>query len=342
VIQVLGLLVAFLLTVLAAWAVTGLVRRHALRNSMVDIPNSRSSHLVPTARGGGLAIVLIFLPCLLILFCLRMLDTGTVAALVAGGGAIAVVGYLDDRKALPARVRFGVHLIAAIWVVVLLGGIADNSLRAFGLQGIFAGSVIAVLALSWMTNLFNFMDGIDGIAAIEAVFIAGAGAWLGWQHGADTGLTLAMLLLVGATTGFLIWNWPPARIFMGDVGSGFLGFCLAALGLAVSKRGIMPIEVWVILGGVFLVDATLTLLRRVLRGDRWFEPHRTHAYQRLARRWNAHLPVTAAVVAIDVIWLLPWAWMAANFPERARWFVAAALVPLAVLAFAFGAGGREE
>ncbi len=165
--RALGLLFALWLTVIAAWVATGLVRRHALRNAMLDIPNSRSSHAVPTARGGGLAIVLIFLPCVLLLFYVGMLDLNTTAALVAGGGSIAIVGYLDDRNALPASIRFGVHLGASVWVVVLLGGITENSLRGIGLQGIFAGSVIAVLGLSWMTNLFNFMDGIDGVAACE-------------------------------------------------------------------------------------------------------------------------------------------------------------------------------
>jgi Fuc2NAc and GlcNAc transferase len=335
------LLVALVSTVLLAWLITGMVRRHALNNAILDVPNSRSSHLVPTPRGGGLAIVLTFLPCVTALYLRQLLDLPIAAALAAGGGSIAIVGYLDDRKALPASIRFVVHMAASIGVVILLGGLAGSSLRAIGLQGIFAGSVIAVLSLSWMTNLFNFMDGIDGIAASETVFIAIAGAWLSWRAGADPGLVIAMLALSGATIGFLIWNWPPARIFMGDVGSGFLGFILAALGLAASRSGVTPIEVWVILGGVFLVDSSATLLRRIVRGDRWLEAHRTHAYQHLARRWHGHRPVTAAILAVNVVWLLPLAWMAETFREQAWWFVAAALIPLAVLAIAIGAGRRE-
>jgi Fuc2NAc and GlcNAc transferase len=335
------LLAALALTVLLAWAITGMVRRHALNNAILDIPNSRSSHLVPTPRGGGLAIVVTFLPCVAALYFLRMLDLPIAAALGLGGGSIAVVGYLDDRKALSATIRFAVHMGASIGVVILLGGLAGSSLRAIGLQGIFAGSVIAVLSLGWMTNLFNFMDGIDGIAASETVFIATAGAWLSWRAGADLGLAIAMLALSGATVGFLIWNWPPARIFMGDVGSGFLGFILAALGLAASRSGVTPIEVWVILGGVFLVDSSATLLRRIVRGDRWLEAHRTHAYQHLARRWHGHLPVTAVILAVNVLWLLPLAWLAATFREQAWWFVSAALIPLAALAIVIGAGRRE-
>ena len=125
---------------------------------------------------------------------------------------------------------------------------------------------------------------------------------------------------------------------MGDVGSGFLGFTLAVLGLAASRLGSVPIEAWAILSGVFLVDATVTLLTRIVRGDRWFEAHRMHAYQNIAGRWRTHLPVTVLVIAIDVFWLFPWAWMASLYPARALVYVAAALSPLAILAVLAGAG----
>jgi Fuc2NAc and GlcNAc transferase len=209
-----------------------------------------------------------------------------------------------------------------------------------GLQGIWAASLLGVMALTWSTNLFNFMDGIDGIAGSEAVFVAGAGAFLNSRFGGDSGLTAAMLVLAAASLGFLIWNWPPARIFMGDVGSGFLGFTLAVFALAASRHSTVPIEVWAILSGVFLADATVTLLRRIFRGDRWFEAHRLHAYQGLASRWQAHLPVTALVIGINVFWLFPWAWIAATYPARALWDVCAALAPLAVIALLAGAGRK--
>lgn len=329
------------LTVFSAWLATGFVRRHALRHAMLDIPNTRSSHVIPTARGGGLAIVGVFLVCVLLLASLRVLKFNVAIALVAGGVAIAAIGYMDDRMAVPARIRFVVHLAAAVVIVLLVGGVTDHSLRTVGLHGVVAGGIIGVLVLSWATNLFNFMDGIDGIAASEAVFVATAGAGLHWQHGGDVGLSVSMLALAAATLGFLIWNWPPARIFMGDVGSGFLGFSLAALGLAASQQGVVSMEVWAILAGVFLVDATLTLVRRVARGDRWFEAHRMHGYQRLASRWKAHLPVTVLVIVINLFWLLPWAYVAASIPARAHWCMAAALIPLSFVLLASGAGSRE-
>jgi len=151
-------------------------------------------------------------------------------------------------------------------------------------------------------------------------------------------LTAAMVALAVAALGFLIWNWPPARIFMGDVGSGFLGFTLAVLGLAVSRHSDVPIEAWAILNGVFLVDATVTLLSRLVRRDRWFDAHRSHAYQILASRWRGHLPVTLLIIAINVLWLFPWAWIAAIYPARAMLCVIAAMSPLAVAALLLGAG----
>jgi Fuc2NAc and GlcNAc transferase len=329
-------------TFLFAWFATGLVRRYALRNAILDIPNMRSSHATPTPRGGGLAIVIAFMAALVLLVSAGMLQFNVAFVLIAGGGAVALTGFLDDRKTLPASLRICVHIAAAIFAVMILGGITEQSLRNMGLHGIWAGSVLGLMALAWSTNLFNFMDGIDGIAGSEAVFVAGAGALLNWRWGGDTGLTAAMLVLAAATLGFLKWNWPPARIFMGDVGSGFLGFALAVLALAASRHSAVPIEAWAILGGVFLVDATVTLLRRIVRGDRWFEAHRLHAYQNLASRWRAHLPVTILVIVTNVFWLFPWAWVAAIYPTRAMVYAGAALTPLVVIALLAGAGRNRS
>jgi Fuc2NAc and GlcNAc transferase len=220
--------------------------------------------------------------------------------------------------------------------------VPESALANWGLHGAWIGGFIALLTLVWVANLFNFMDGIDGIAGSEAVFVSGAGALLNWSRGGSVGLTAAMLCLAAASLGFLRWNWPPARIFMGDVGSGFLGFTLIVLGLAANQHGTIPFEVWGILGGFFFVDATVTLLTRMARGDRWFSAHRTHAYQWLARRWRAHLPVTLLVSAINILWLLPWAWLATSRPAYAKDFLAVALAPVVVLVVLLGAGRKES
>jgi Fuc2NAc and GlcNAc transferase len=317
------------------------VRRFAIAHAMVDIPNARSSHASPVARGGGLAIVFAFMSSVISLALLRVVDARTVGALAGAGALIAAVGYMDDRWTLSAKVRICAHMLASAIAVLLVGGVPETALQDFGINAIWVSPVLAIVGIAWATNLFNFMDGIDAIACSEAVFVAAAGAWLYSTNGGDVGMTAAMLCLASATAGFLGWNWPPARIFMGDVGSAFLGFALAIFAVASSRSGLLPIQVWVILGGAFLADATVTLLRRVARGEKWSEAHRIHAYQHLARRWKAHLPVTILTIVLDLCWFLPWAWLAARMPAHSTACMLAALGPIIGLAIVAGAGSNE-
>jgi Fuc2NAc and GlcNAc transferase len=324
-----------------ALAGTGAMRYYALRKNLLDLPNQRSSHTAPTPRGGGMAIVTAFFASLLGVALITKMHVSLVSALVVGGGGIAIIGFLDDHRTVSAGLRFGVHVAVALLVVFLLGGIPDRILANWDLHGSLLGVIVALIALVWTINLFNFMDGIDGIAASEAAFIATAGAALIWCQSGDFALVAPMLCLGAACLGFLAWNWPPARIFMGDAGSGFLGFTLATLGLAGSQADAMPLDVWAILGGVFVVDATVTLVRRMARGERWSDPHRMHAYQHLTRRWKAHWPVTSLALFINLFWLFPWAWGASRHPSHASWYLAAALIPLIILVLAAGAGAKE-
>jgi Fuc2NAc and GlcNAc transferase len=317
--------------------VVGWVRRYAVSKNILDLPNARSSHTCPMPRGGGLAIFLSFAAASFALCVGDLLDLKTTMLLLFAGGSIGMIGFLDDRWDLRARTRLAVHLAAAILVVAALGGLPDDQLARWGMGTFWVGSIFTVLVIVWGTNLFNFMDGIDGIAASEAIFFSVAGAWLNWANG-DLGMSVALLSVAAATLGFLAWNWPPARIFMGDVGSGFLGFIITALAVLASRRGGTPIEVWPILGGVFVVDATTTLIRRILRGDAFMEPHNTHAFQHLARRLNSHKRVTLMVIAVNVLWLYPWASLVNRNPAIGPICVAAALSPLVVIALLFGAG----
>jgi Fuc2NAc and GlcNAc transferase len=321
--------------------VVGWVRRYALSNNILDLPNARSSHTCPMPRGGGLAIFLSFAAASFALCIGDLLDLKTTVLLLFAGGSIGMVGFLDDRWDLRARTRLAVHLAAAILVVATLGGLPDDQLARWGMSAFWVGTVFTVLVIVWGTNLFNFMDGIDGIAASEAIFFSVAGAWLNWANG-DLGMSVALLSVAAATLGFLAWNWPPARIFMGDVGSGFLGFIITALAVLASRRGGTPIEVWPILGGVFVVDATTTLIRRILRGDAFMEPHNTHAFQHMARRLNSHKRVTLMVIAVNVLWLYPWAYVVNRHPAIGPICVAAALSPLVVIALLFGAGKSDS
>ena len=226
---------------------------YALQRKLLDVPNVRSSHVVPTPRGGGLAIVLSFFAASSALLMLGLLDRKAMLAL-AGGGAIAGVGFLDDHSQVSAKWRFGVHLAAAIFVVAVLGAIRLPIFRGLGPGAYWLSALLTVFTFAWATNLFNFMDGIDGLAAGEAIFMSAGGAILNYANAGDAGLTVAMACLSAATLGFSWWNWPPARLFMGDVGSGFLGFTLTVLAFVSSQRGGVAIGAWAILGGVFLVE----------------------------------------------------------------------------------------
>jgi Fuc2NAc and GlcNAc transferase len=332
------LLILFVSTFALAVPGTWCVRGVAVRRGLMDHPSKRSSHTIPTPRGGGLAIVVAHFIALIALRILGYITIRELAALIASGGAVAWVGFLDDRRSVPATVRFMVHLGAAIIVVAMIGGVPISGITGGDAGASWIGQLVAIVGITWVINLFNFMDGIDGIAGAEAVFFSLAAAAMIFVSSKNVGLVGSFGALGMASLGFLVWNWPPARIFLGDVGSGFLGFMLAALALLVSQRNIVTVQTWPILGGVFLVDASVTLIRRIVRGDKWYEAHRTHAYQRLARAWGGHSAVTLFVCAVNICWLLPWAWFASAHPPVATLCMAIALLPLVVGAIWAGAG----
>jgi Fuc2NAc and GlcNAc transferase len=326
---------------LSAW-LTEWVRRVALARGILDSPNERSSHVNPTPRGGGIAIVVSSLAGMIVLAALGYMDARLAYALCGGGAAVALVGHLDDRGRIGIGGRFAVHIGAAIWAVVWLGGMTEIHWGDSVIRMSYAGSLLAVLGIVWALNLFNFMDGIDGIAASQAVFMSVAGAVFALFAAMSNATPAAGLVLAGASIAFLMRNWPPARIFMGDVGSGYLGFTLAVIALAAMRERAVMLPVWLILGGVFFIDATVTLLRRLARRERIYEAHRSHAYQWQARRWNSHRRVTLACALLNLFWLAPWAWICVRFPAYAGWTLLAAWMPLIVLAMVCGAGRRES
>lgn len=320
---------------------TGGLRRYALARSLMDVPNARSSHSVPTPRGGGVAIVLGFLSVLPILAFLGGLSWTFTWALLGAGAGIALLGFLDDHGHIAARWRLLGHFLGAIWALFWLGGLPPLELFGFVLDLGWLGHVLAAIYLVWMLNLYNFMDGIDGIASVEAICACLGACLLYWLGGFEN-LILAPLVLAMAVAGFLYWNFPPARIFMGDAGSGFLGIILGMLSLQAAWSSPKLLWVWLILLGVFIVDATLTLLRRLLRGDKVYEAHRSHAYQFASRHYGRHLPVTLVVTAINLFWLLPLAACVVLWNMDGALALILAYVPLFVLAVRFHAGELEK
>jgi glycosyltransferase WbpL len=328
-------------TALLSALLTFAMRRIALARRLVDVPNERSSHNRPTPRGGGVAIVLSATAAFGFLAARGSLGIDLFMALF-GGLAVAAIGVADDRRPLPVRIRLVVHFGAAIWALAWLGGFPPLRVGNEILRLAASGYVLGVLGIVWVINLFNFMDGIDGIATSEATFVVWSAALVPSVVGVSGGMASAELTFGAACFGFLLWNWPPARIFMGDVGSSYLGYVIGALALAAARDNPVALWVWLILGSVFFVDATVTLARRVIRGDRVYQAHRTHAYQWLARRWGSHRRVTVAVLLANVFWLLPCAVFATLHPSLAAVTTLVALAPLLAIAITAGSGRPEQ
>lgn len=284
---------------LTSWLLTAYFRSYALRKGIMDIPNHRSSHTAPTPRGAGIGFVAIFLGITALTAVFSPTARNVSLALLWGGLLVAVIGWLDDKKGLPARLRLLVHLIAAVVGVWLLGGLPQVTLGFVQLPLGLAGSLFAILLVAWSINAYNFMDGIDGLAAGQAVLAAMVGGAILTLAGA-TQLGLLSLSLGAVSAGFLVWNFPPAKVFMGDVASGLLGYAFAILAVASERQGAMPMLSWILLLAVFYVDATATLLRRMLQGERWTEAHRSHAYQIAVQQGHSHKQVTLTVLVIGV------------------------------------------
>ncbi|MDF3867034.1 glycosyltransferase family 4 protein [Pseudomonas denitrificans (nom. rej.)] len=326
---------------IASWAMTAGVRRYALARSIMDIPNARSSHQIPTPRGGGVAIVLGFLGCLPLAAVLGAVDGRSLLALLPAGSLVAVIGFLDDHRHIPARWRLLGHFVAAFWLLGWLGGLPVLTMPWGPLDLGLAGDLLGVVFLVWLLNLYNFMDGIDGIAGLEAISVCLGGALCGWFVG-DSQLVWLPLILGMAAAGFLVWNFPPARIFMGDAGSGFLGLILGGLALQAASVAQPLVWSWLILLGVFIVDATFTLVHRLMRGERVYEAHRSHAYQRASRRFGSHLRVSLWVTLINLLWLLPLALLSALGHVSGLLALIVAYAPLVLVVAYLGAGRPDE
>ena len=320
---------------------TAALRRYAISRSIIDIPNARSSHSIPTPRGGGVAIVVAFLVSLPVLGYAGLVPWSQLIAVGGAGALVAVVGLMDDHGHIAARWRLLGHFSAAVWALFWIGGFPPLVIFGLSLDLHWFGHILAAVYLVWILNLYNFMDGIDGIASVEALCACLGACLLYWLSGVPA-LIWGPLIMAMAVLGFLYWNFPPARIFMGDAGSGFLGVALGVLSLQAAWQSSELFWGWLILLGVFIVDATFTLLRRLIRGDKVYEAHRSHAYQFASRQFGKHLPVTLAVAVINLFWLLPIAYGVTRLGLDGALGLIVAYVPLIILAVKFHAGQLES
>lgn len=311
------------------------------RQGIIDHPNERSSHARPTARGGGVAIVLIVLG-LGPATGMQQGNVSLVAGLLTTCAVLAVVSFLDDLRSLPAAVRFGCHALAAVAVLASLGwpklalGVAQG--RTFALP-VAISALVIFLWISGYTNAFNFMDGINGLAAGQAVVtglgMALLGSMASGQWPVVSPPVVLSLVIAGAALGFLPYNFPKARMFMGDVGSAPLGFMLASLVIWLARDFgwwlLLPLA---LLHANFVLDTGITLARRVARGERWHQAHREHFYQRLIRSGKSHAFVTLWEMALQgVVVGLMVAYVEAGTGLRAALAVGAIVVWLLFFAY---------
>ncbi len=297
-------LLLFLILFLLSWILTYAVKKIAIKKALIDIPNERSSHALPTPHGGGIAIALTWFSGISYLFGIDQIEPGLFYALMVGV-VIALVSYLDDLHELNPKLRFMVQLFVALAGLWFLGGLKVLDFGLFTIENQVITNTIAVVAIIWFINLYNFLDGIDGYAGSEAIFLGIAGYLLFGDA--------QFLVLIAAVLGFLVWNWHKAKIFMGDVGSTLLGYNVAIFAIYYQNNG-TSILIWLILFGLFWFDATLTLYRRYKNREQLSQAHRKHAYQRLTQSgWN-HSKVVIYSMAVNVV-LFIFAWLAMKNPS---------------------------
>lgn len=330
-------LILFIALTLSGFGLTHFLIRYSVKHQLLDIANHRSSHVIATPRIGGVSFV-ILISLLLVVDALVIHPNQQITILLGillPCAIVAITALVDDIKSLSQKQRFLLYLGAST-VAVYMFPIESSSTGV-----VIAISLLFIISFTWLINLFNFMDGIDGIAASEAIFVLLALAYFTYSHN-DLSATQQILFYIAPILGFLLLNWQPAKIFMGDSGSTFLGCLVGCLLLKAVSDGIINIYSTVILLGCFLTDATWTLIYRLVSGQQWYNAHRSHSYQILARRLKSHQSVTMIYTAINLIWLFPLALYSKNHEHYGLLITIICFLPLTALCFIIGAGKKAN
>lgn len=323
---------------LISFLLTGVLRVYAIKKNVMDVPNARSSHEIPTPRGGGVAVVVSFLTGLIWFSLAGYVSVGFLSLFIIAGFVVSLVGWFDDHGHVSARWRLLVHCVAASLVVYACGGLPVLSILGWDVNFGWLGHFLSIIALVWILNLFNFMDGIDGLAGGQAVISSLVVGTLLFVVFDQPGLANLHWLLGVCCLGFLLWNFPVAKIFMGDAGSGFIGIMLGALLLISSNIDQSLFWAWLIILGVFIVDATYTLLTRFVCGVKVHDAHCSHAYQHASKKFNSHIVVTLTIYIINIVWLAPIALYVSMYKIDGLTGLIIAYIPLVLLCYFFKAG----
>lgn len=292
----------YIVLFLISFILTYFIKEYAIKKSLVAHVNERSSHTVATPHGGGIAIALTWFAGLSYCFFMQLIDSQLFFALIAGT-IIALVSFFDDIYDLSPKLRILTQSLTALLGLYYLGGFESLNLFFFEVQNPFVTNIFAFLLIVWFINLYNFLDGINGYAGSEAVFLALSGFILfGGEH---------FLVLAVSVLGFLFWNYNNAKIFMGDVGSTLLGYNVAIFTLYYANIESDNLWIWVVLFGVFWFDATMTLIRRKINEEKLSQPHKKHAYQRLTQAGWSHFKVTNFMLFLNGLFFL-FVWLSPN------------------------------
>lgn len=288
-------MILFSLTLLLSYIITFYVRKYTLKLKILDIPNERSSHEIPTPRGGGIAIVFTWFCGITVLFIMDEIKPNLYYALLCGI-LLAIISLIDDLVTLKPSLRLLIQFITALLAIIFLNVFNPIFSWESFITDDLVLSLLYVIGIVWFVNLFNFLDGIDGYASLETVFM-GAAIFLFTTDA-------ILLVLISSTLGFLIWNWPKAKIFMGDVGSTQLGFILSVIGIYFHNTHEFSIIHWLMLSSIFWFDASLTLFRRWRNHERLSVAHRKHVYQRVVQSGLSHKQTIIISSVINLFILL--------------------------------------
>lgn len=282
----------YILFLITSFFLTYFIKNYMIKKSFVASVNERSSHTIPTPHGGGIAIAITWFIGLFYLYFTAQIESNLFYALLFGL-IISIVSFLDDIYELSPKTRFIAQAVVAIGGLYSLGGFETLTFGIFTIENSILTNIFAFFMIIWFINLYNFLDGINGYAGSQAVFLSIAGFIL---FGGNCFLVLAVAVL-----GFLYWNWNKAKIFMGDVGSTLLGYNIAIFTIYYANQEPSNFWIWIILFGVYWFDATLTLIRRKLNKEKLSQAHKKHAYQRLTQSGWSHYKVTNWSIIINII-----------------------------------------
>ncbi len=324
------------MVILISCTLTRYMIYYAQSHQIIDQPNYRSLHTVAVPRGAGIAVIFSVVWALPFIHCaFGTLPAGSIS-LILITAVVTLIGFLDDCWNLSSALRFAIYAVVCTGILYSLGGMPVIYLLHFNPHVAWMMQIIGWIYLLWMVNLYNFMDGINGLAASEAICVCIGGVCLYLATGHSDAIYIP-LIVAAASLGFLVWNFPVAQIFMGDSGSCSLGLILA--GLSIQAGRLMPelFWAWLILLGVFIVDGTYTVLCRALQGLKIYQAHRSHAYQHAAARFG-HARVTFIVILINLIWLFPVSALVGLKYLDPILGIILAYIPLTLIAFRLNAG----